>query len=285
MVKYKGVYNMKKRGNTYLITAIAILISFSCVLANSEGKELGIKIERNVPVTMRDGTILRADIYRPNCDGPYPVLVHRTQYGRHNSSFNQLAKAGYIVVSQNIRGRYNSEGNYESILRPLIHDGEDGYDTVEWAARLPGSKGKVGTFGTSHPGARQWTLAPLHPPSLVAMQASNFIVRLPDFTQGFPILPLWIEGGQIAWAPNIRRRGNLPGVQTRWEAGKLWKEESEKWINWLPWLDLPYDIFANETESLKYLLMNPHFDTLKLDEGCKDISIPNLFIYGWFDFV
>src|SRR6185436_14324244 len=91
-----------------------------------------------------------------------------------------LAQAGYIVVTQDARGRYASDGQYESFYRDHTHDGEDGYDTVEWAARLPGSTGKVGTLGASYNAFLQWRLAALRPPSLVAMAVQNIPARLTD---------------------------------------------------------------------------------------------------------
>jgi putative CocE/NonD family hydrolase len=250
-------------------------------LAGAEAEELGVIIERNVPVPMRDGTILRADVHRPDRGGPYPVLVQRTQYGK-SGNFGRFVKAGYIVVSQDVRGRYESEGQYESSFAPFVYDAEDGYDTVEWAARLPRSNGKVGTFGASDLGGRQWTLAPLRPPSLTAMSANCSIARNTDITQGtFP--PFWL-GAEQQQSPETRRRANRPGVHTVWEARRLWKEDSGKWINWLPWLELPREVFEDQTEAIRHVMINPHIDTLQLDEGCKDINIPNLFIYGWYDF-
>src|SRR4051812_35082098 len=106
-----------------------------------------IAIERNVPVPMRDGTVLRADVYRPCEAGRYPVIVERvgSELGtpcRYNGAF--FARHGYAFVGQNVRGRFASEGT----LRLLRDDGwgehPDGYDTIECAAAQPWSSGKVG---------------------------------------------------------------------------------------------------------------------------------------------
>ena len=75
---------------------------------NVEDEELGVIVERNVPVPMRDGTILRADVYRPDRGGPYPVLVVRAPYSKDRASFIRFVKAGYIVVSQDVRGRWEA---------------------------------------------------------------------------------------------------------------------------------------------------------------------------------
>jgi putative CocE/NonD family hydrolase len=88
-------------------------------------------------------------------------------------------------------------------------------------------------------------------------------------------------------AADMRRRENMPGVHTVWEAQKLWEEDSEKWIYWLPWLELPGDFFGDffgyETDAAKHWLKNPHVDPWKLHEGIKEITVPNLDITGWYD--
>jgi putative CocE/NonD family hydrolase len=231
---------------------------------------------------MRDGTILRADVYRPDRGGPYPVLVRRTPFGKR-WSYQAFVKAGYIVVSQDVRGRYESEGTFKSFFtaRELTHDAEDGYDTVEWAAKLPNSDGKVGTFGISYEAYVQWRLAPLRPPSLVAMSACSIMAHFDNEHGAFRPLNL---GFTNDLASGMRRRANRPGVHKKDEALRLWNEgESEKWINWLPWLELPREIFEDETEAVHYWMNNPHIDPWRHDEGCKAITVPNLDIVGWYD--
>jgi putative CocE/NonD family hydrolase len=252
------------------------------MLNGTEAGQLGVKIERDVPVKMRDGVILRADVYRPDRGGAYPVLVHRTPYGKGSFEGFLFVKAGYIVVSQDARGRYASEGRSESMYRFTTHDAEDGYDTVEWAAKLPGSTGKVGTFGVSYDACLQWRLAPLRPPSLAVMAARSIPAQI-WYGEGSTLRPGFRLGWWAGMATDMRRKANQPGIHTAQEHYILWQEESEKWINWLGWLELPEDFFGYETESVKYWLKNPHLDPLKLDEGCKEISVPNLDIVGWYD--
>lgn len=124
---------------------------------------VGVKIEYNVPAKMRDGVILRANIFRPDDGGvaTYPVLLTRLPYGKDlplATSFvdpAQLARRGYIVVIQDVRGTFTSEGPWY----PFKHEHEDGLDTVAWAAHLPGSNGKVGMYGASYFGQTQWLAA------------------------------------------------------------------------------------------------------------------------------
>src|SRR4051812_35770763 len=110
-----------------------------------------MKIEFDVAAKMRDGTVLNADVYRPGGDGPWPVLLQRTPYGRRLGMqvtldpFEAVSR-GYIVVHQDTRGRFGSDGEW----LPFTYEIEDGYDTVRWAATLPGSSGVVGMFGSSY---------------------------------------------------------------------------------------------------------------------------------------
>ncbi|HKB07411.1 MAG TPA: CocE/NonD family hydrolase, partial [Candidatus Polarisedimenticolia bacterium] len=94
-------------------------------------------VEKNVAVPMRDGVVLRADIYRPASPGRFPTLVYRTPYGKDDlvesgsePTVVRAARAGYAVVVQDVRGRYHSDGEF----RPYHQEGRDGFDTIEWAA-------------------------------------------------------------------------------------------------------------------------------------------------------
>jgi len=136
-----------------------------------------VTVERGVEAKMRDGVVLRADIYRPDAAGKFPVLLERTPYNKGNgeSGFGRQAAArGYVVVIQDVRGRYTSEGEWY----PFKYESEDGYDTVEWVAALPYSNGKVGMFGGSYVGATQMLTAIAHPPHLAGIlpvvTASNY---------------------------------------------------------------------------------------------------------------
>src|SRR5437660_2471883 len=135
-----------------------------------------VAVERNVAAKMRDGVTLRADIYRPKADGKYPVLLVRTPYDKTGTiNFGLKAAArGYVVIAQDVRGRFTSEGEWY----PFKYEGQDGYDTVEWAAALPYANGKVGMFGGSYVGATQMLAAIAQPPHLAGVfavvTASNY---------------------------------------------------------------------------------------------------------------
>jgi putative CocE/NonD family hydrolase len=122
-------------------------------------------VERDVEAKMRDGVILRADVYRPNMPQPAPVLLLRTPYGKawtETSFALTAAERGYAVVIQDTRGRWASDGDGY----PFIHEMNDGYDSVEWAAHQPWANGKVGMFGLSYMGYTQLAAAVMQPPSL-----------------------------------------------------------------------------------------------------------------------
>jgi hypothetical protein len=135
-----------------------------------------IVVERNVAMQTRDGVTLRADIYRPSGDETFPVLLQRTPYNKENTAAfaRRAAARGYMVVVQDVRGRFASEGEWYTFK----HESEDGYDAVEWAAVLPHSNGKVGMFGGSYVGATQMLAAISHPPHLAGIcpvvTASNY---------------------------------------------------------------------------------------------------------------
>ena len=153
---------MVRRATTFLLF-VTMLSGGVCLAA----EQYGVVYERNVAVKMRDGVILRADIYRPQAEGKFPVLLQRTPYDKDAiSSFGLKGAArGYVVIIQDVRGRYASEGE----LYTFVNEPNDGYDTVEWAAALPYSNGKVGMFGGSYVGATQMLAAIAHPPHLAGI--------------------------------------------------------------------------------------------------------------------
>ena len=157
---------------------VAILLVGITILAGQARAEerYDVVIEHGVAAKMRDGVTLRADIYRPKAEGKFPVLLQRTPYDKRGEvNFGLKAAArGYVVIVQDVRGRYTSEGEWYTFK----HESNDGYDTVEWAAALPYSDGKVGMFGGSYVGATQMLTAIAAPPHLAGIfpvvTASNY---------------------------------------------------------------------------------------------------------------
>src|SRR5580704_10809373 len=137
-----------------------------------------IVVQHDVPMKTRDGLTLYADIYRPNSASKLPVILMRTPYdksvGWAVGPVYKMVPRGYVVIIQDVRGRYTSEGEWY----PFRHEQTDGYDAVEWAAARPFCDGKVGMMGASYVGATQMLAAIARPPHLIAiapnMTASNY---------------------------------------------------------------------------------------------------------------
>ncbi|HEX6447190.1 MAG TPA: CocE/NonD family hydrolase [Streptosporangiales bacterium] len=168
-------------------------------------------IEFDVPATMRDGTVLRADVSRPAGDGPWPVLLVRTPYGKQflgNLAYAAVRR-GFLAVLQDVRGRFASGGEWE----PLTNEEEDGHDTVRWAAGLPGSSGVVGMLGGSYLGNTQWMAAVARPPELRAI--------VPSITWSEPLDGPFMRGGALELGV-MANWSLLQGMDT---VGRRWRHD------------------------------------------------------------
>lgn len=241
--------------------------------------------ERDVPMKTRDGVTLRADIYRPQGDGPFPVLLQRTPYNKDNGAdFARRGVArGFMVVVQDVRGRYTSDGEFYTFKNEI----NDGYDAVEWAAALPGSNGKVGMFGGSYVGATQMLAAIGHPPHLAGIcpvvTASNYhenwTYQGGAFEQWFN--ESWTSGlAQDTLSREIVKRANaLEG------------------INVLPLTDFPvFNIKRGADGSalthalapyfidwLAHPLYDSYWKQWAIEEQFDSIQVPALTIAAWYD--
>ncbi len=169
----------------FLTAAGAALMVGRPASAKEEGYE--VSLTSDVMVRMRDGVRLATDIYRPMQNGqplanPLPVILERTPYGKTVVSRSELSvqnpvaasraevaryfvSKGYVVIYQDCRGRYGSEGEFVKYLS----DGLDGYDACEWIVRQPWCNGKIGTMGLSYAAHTQGALACTNPPGIAAM--------------------------------------------------------------------------------------------------------------------
>jgi len=153
-------------------------------MANPKPSEPNFKVvvEKDQAMRTRDGVTLRADVYRPDASGRFPVLLVRTPYDKGAemalTEKDYFPPRGYAVVVQDTRGRHSSEGEFY----PFIHEAHDGYDAVEWAAALPWSNGKVGMVGQSYLALVQHYAAVMRPPHLrVAAPVSAPVTRFENF--------------------------------------------------------------------------------------------------------
>jgi putative CocE/NonD family hydrolase len=244
-------------------------------------------VERNVDVPMRDGVILRADIFRPRGEGRFPVLVYRTPYGKDAAqtaykTFEKAVARGYAVVVQDVRGRYHSDGEFN----PYRNEARDGYDTIEWSARQPWSNGEVGTIGLSYPGAVQWLAAMEAPPHLKAMApAMTFSTPRNFFYSGGVFDLSWLSWTWNNIAPDIRAKKNLAGPRTYAEAGASWTSEQSRMESFLPLAALPdlKDVAPWYYEWLQHPATDPWWDWAELRGKYDRVDAAVLNLSGWND--
>jgi putative CocE/NonD family hydrolase len=267
--------------------AFTLLLLFSTASLSS-AQSYSVKVERGVSVKMRDGVVLRGDIFRPDADGKFPVLLQRTPYRRMTWGYNidfaqRAASRGYVVFLQDVRGRYTSEGDWY----PFLHESEDGYDTIEWVATQPYSNGKVGMFGGSYVGATQMLAAISHPPHLAGIcpvvTASNYH---DGWTYQGGALEQWFDQ---SWTTGLasdtltRQIENMPGVPED--------------VNVLPLTN--YSLFGLNPAAVVngsaskvapyYLdwLAHPSYDDYwkrwSIEEHYPEIRVPALHIAAWYD--
>lgn len=265
-----------------LIVITVALLDVSAALAQSTPQ---VVVENGVAMKTRDGVTLRADIYRPAAEGSYPVLLTRTPYNKRNSAnFGQKGAArGYIVVVQDVRGRYSSEGDWY----PFKYESEDGYDTVEWAAALPHSNGKVGMFSGSYVGATQMLAAIAHPPHLAGIcpvvTASNYHE---NWTYQGGAFEQWFnESWTSGLASDTLDRYIRENTNARVGSAVLP-------LNQYPVFNIaPPQNAASLTEELApYFidwLAHPSYDSYwkqwSIEENFQNIQVPSLTIAAWYD--
>ena len=138
----------------------------------------GIVVAKDLMISMRDGIRLATDLYRPAADGEpidgrFPTILCRTPYDKTDRRYTEIADfftpRGYVVALQDLRDRYRSEGTSDYFHTVTVHEGEDGYDTVEWLAARPWSNGRVGMVGSSYAAITQVRAALASPPHLTAI--------------------------------------------------------------------------------------------------------------------
>ena len=254
--------------------------------------------ERNVMVPMRDGTCLATDVFRPDAPGRFPVLVNRGPYGKDSYVENPhhsvwyFPEHGYVVLSQDCRGRFESEGDYD----PLFQESNDGWDTVEWAARQPWSNGRVATTGQSYLAATQYTLAtadplPPHLQTMAPVSASS------DFHQSW----VYHTGGAMEWGwmvpyailkgRNTLERAGLSDLLSEMdkyvlEPGNFGQPLTDEWYQHLPlrdWIDRLKEAAPYFHEYFDQELDGPYWWKIGLKQHLQRINMPMFHISSWYD--
>ena len=242
---------------------------------------------------MRDGTVLRADVYRPRTSAAVPVILMRTQYGKDAAQVDPsryeppdwFASYCYLVVVQDIRGQGSSSGMFSE----FTHDQDDGYDSVEWAAQLPGSNGKVGMYGSSYVGATQWLTAVTAPPHLVTIVPAN---TASDYYDGWTY-----EGGEfrlafvLPWTISAIAKTAAENRHDAVAVADLTAAAADvtKWLNFRPYKDLPplrpdgatvapyyFDWIAHSTR-------DAFWKKWSIRDRYRVVNVPVLDVEGWYD--
>lgn len=268
-------------------TAAVLLVTACWCFSQSSGHDAPekIRIERHLATPMRDGVKLYGDLYRPARDGKFPVLVVRTPYGVQRDGTHQtmikLAQHGYAAFMQDVRGRYESEGQWD----PFRNEANDGYDTVEWAAKQPWSNGKVALEGGSYLGHVQWRAATQSPPSLVTMfpaVASTNIYKN-WLTQGGAFRLSFNYGWGVVRMPN---RIMLPQY---WHTEKYAPEELkyETILRHLPLKDIDVQSGGQPVQHFRDWLKHQSYDeywkSISDEEQFDKVKVPVHTSGGWFD--
>jgi len=256
-----------------------------------------VRIGKDVPMTARDGVVLRADVYRPDGPGRFPVLLSRLPYDKNGrrrpGDIDVFVERGYVVIMQDTRGRFASGGaDYE----PLVWEAQDGHDAVEWAAQLPFADGNVGTMGQSYLGATQYLLAPTRPPHLRAA----FPASAPaDFHQ------CWVYhtggafelGWQVPYAilmarDTIARRGLketlLPELErVLAEAPTPWAPplgpEAYRRLPLTAWADLLEPVAKYLGDYLRHPHDGPPWWAINVERRHGEIDVPMYHVTSWYD--
>jgi putative CocE/NonD family hydrolase len=239
---------------------------------------------RDVPVPMRDGVELLADLYQPRSDAPLPVFLTRTPYGRRAVGGlieRSLALRGFQVVSQSCRGTFGSGREF----LPFQAETEDGVDTLKWIAEQPWYSGQVVMSGVSYPGCAMWALAGDAPKgmlkTLVFQHASTHVydVFRPHGTVALATLTNWV------YLQSIRELGTAQtylGFATR-------RKKVARAVAHLPQSDIDRFATGSTVPFFQQVLASPRSDDplwIPTDhsDNVDKVEVPIHLMSGWYDF-
>ncbi|MFC5951515.1 CocE/NonD family hydrolase [Pseudonocardia lutea] len=255
-----------------------------------------VDVERDVAMRTRDGKRLYADVYRPRGEGSLPTLLRRTPYGKHLNDlaapFNEAhyyASHGYLTVVQNTRGRFGSEGAWY----PFVYEARDGYDAIEWAAALPSSNGRVGTFGQSYGALSQYLAATQRPPHLVtAVPVSAYLGEFRNYWYNHGALELsWTLSYFMNMAQDVlaakgdtARLAALQAMQV--DPSVRFSPLTDEALRHLPlrdWIDRFGDGAPFLADILHHDTDGPYWWAVDLRRRLQDIDVPMLHVGSWYD--
>lgn len=238
-------------------------------------------VEADVGVPMRDGVRLSTMIYRPDGDGPFPVILVRTPYKKELNDLRArfYARRGYVFAVQDVRGRFASPGEWV----PFVNEADDGFDTIEWLAGQPWSSGKVGMIGGSYLGWVQWWAASRHPPHLATM-IPNVSPPEPYFNFPYEYGALFLAPA-LWWASVVEKEmtADLTGLSLRDSFDIL----EPGVLDHLPVIDLDEKVLGEQNHYWREWLSHPDYDDYWRSVGfmnaMKEMDIPVYHQSGWFD--
>ena len=252
-----------------------------------------ILIERNVEATMRDGTILRANIFRPDVPERVPVLLQRTPYGKDGSAVDYCmlsASRGFAAIVQDTRGRWASNGEHYA----LRDEYGDGYDSVEWAASQPWSTGKVGMWGGSYVGWTQWTAASTQAASLraifpsVTFMDAHADLFYPGGARALGVLESWFLNAGVSMAiQRMDASDEAKSALTEQLADALDGLASGQTFRVLPPADVPLLNRDDMPQAYQDYVAHETFDSFwapfDIRSHIGDVAVPAYHLGGWYD--
>lgn len=223
----------------------------------------------------RDGARLATYIARPVGSGPFGVVLQRTPYRRIlHAAGVWWASRGYIFVAQHVRGREQSSGDVRDFGN-YDHDIQDGYDAVEWAARLPGANGKVGMIGHSDEGRLAWYAAVSNPPHLAAFSPT---AATPDPWVIVPYAAMAFGPINVYWACLMRDRIMDPNT-AELDIGEA--------ITHLPLTNLPQRLGCGDVPMWDRWIEHNTLDAYWKEHAATtyfdNVRAPVLSMAGWYD--
>ena len=231
-------------------------------------------------VSMRDGVKLAVDYFTDLKTERLPVILELTPYGRGPERINYRYEApywyesGYLFVIGDCRGTGDSEGE----MAFFSHEGEDGYDLIQWIASQPWSNGRVGMRGSSYTGTNQWFIAKEQSPYLSCITPSATIA------QPLQDIPYLNGAFAVGWAINwINNSLNIPKVPVNES-----HPDPSAWLSHRPLRTLDQYATGRRYSLYRTFLDHPTYDDYwrSFDFTADDfarITIPALAFTGWFD--
>lgn len=240
-------------------------------------------------IELRDGTILRADIYRPNDDAKHPAILFRSfnrAYGSRSLILYDLVNAGYGFVNSEIRGRGASSGEWKPEHNFLV-EGPDGYDSVEWIASQKWCDGNVGMFGVSHQAFFEYMAAIEQPPHLraIAPWTGDFNeMYVPPRTGGAISLVtalIWLPREAADAVDRLEKQGQDVGEMRRiltWA-----RTHPDEVAHYLPFKEVPLARVGRLGELLNWRLNPVSQPELERHRRYEKIIVPCFHECGWYD--